>query len=292
MIVARTARRVLNRTPIKHMLLRILGRWRRTRAGVVLLSPRHVASCTFNYTLDVTARRRYCLLSEAEMRATRTSDTLFVFGAGKSLLDVSEDEWRRIEEHDTLSFSEFFRQSWIAPRYHMIGEIAQLRKFATQLTENPLFRDTILIVQRGWRAEDGNALLGRHLVAPGARVFRYTRTARGRYAPPSRSFVVGVVHGPNSVVSATNIAFLLGWRKIVLTGIDLYDKEYFWLPPGERRPTERLGVTASSTFTNAAEIVDMLGRWRPLFEAEGLRLEVYNPRSLLAGVLDVFAWPA
>jgi hypothetical protein len=99
-----------------------------------------------------------------------------------------------------------------------------------------------------------------------------------------------VVHGWNSSTSATNIAYLLGWKRIVLTGIDLYDKEYFWLPKGGRREIEKRGVVASSQFPNAPHIVEMLGRWREIMATEAISLEVYNPRSLLAEVLPVFSW--
>ena len=36
--------------------------------------------------------------------------------------------------------------------------------------------------------------------------------------------------------------------------------------------------------------VDMFARWRPLFEARGVRLMVHGESSRLAEVLDVFSW--
>ncbi len=36
---------------------------------------------------------------------------------------------------------------------------------------------------------------------------------------------------PGTLVDAVNVAYCLGWKEIVLVGIDLYDSRYYWLPP-------------------------------------------------------------
>ena len=76
----------------------------------------------------------------------------------------------------------------------------------------------------------------------------------------------------------------------MLTGIDLYDREYFYLPPGGSFPGEKPGYDAHSRFPGADATIEHFRRWRPLLEARGVELLVYNPRSLLAGTLDVFSW--
>lgn len=262
----------------------------RIRTTRDILRPSYVIPSTANYVLDRRTRRRYRVLNEEELRTSRSSDTVFVIGAGRSLTDISAEEWHRVGEHDTLSLSEIYRQSWLAPRYHMVGELTDIVEFARGVSENPLLSETTFLVQGGWRATVGNALLGRNLLAPETRVFRYRRVSRGRYAPPSTSFHDGVVHGWNSATSATNLALLIGWQRIVLTGIDLYNKEYFWLPPGVALPEEHPGLTAADPFPRGDDIVTMLGRWQEIVAPQGVRIEVFNPRSLLARELDVFAW--
>jgi len=79
----------------------------------------------------------------------------------------------------------------------------------------------------------------------------------------------------------------MGFRRIVLAGADYYDKQYFWLPPGETRPYEA-GVVATEPWSQADTVVDMMGRWGRVMAADGVELFVYNPRSLLARELPVF----
>ena len=253
-----------------------------------LLSPRSIRRNGALYVLDRLRRRSYRHLTEHELLATRAGDTAFVFGSGRSLLELTSDEWRRIGGHATISFSEFLRQRFVRADYHVVGEVHDVAEYAALLRDNPRYSDTIVLLQEGWRADDSNALVGRRLLSPGARVFRYRRTSRGRYSPPSRTFREGLVHGWNTSIGVTNFALLMGFRRIVLTGIDLYDKNYFWLDESELRPTVTTAVDAP--FPTAEPVVELFGRWRELLEPEGVELAVYNPRSLLARSLEVFRW--
>jgi hypothetical protein len=257
---------------------RRLGWWCRT-------APQCAAAAIRN----ARGRRAYVELSESELRATRTSDTVFIFGSGSSLKEIAANEWRAIAAHaNTISFREFPRQSFIRADYHVTAEVDDLDEYAARLRENPLYARTVFVVQSGWPAFSGNNLIGRRLLREGARLFRYRRIARGRYVPPSRAFRDGLVHGFGSVVGVVNFAYLMGWRTIVLAGVDMYDKRYFWLPADQMRPYEKPGLSVSSRFTGGDEITVMLGRWRAEFEAESVGLFVYNPRSLLATTLPVY----
>src|SRR5205085_2278734 len=82
-------------------------------------------------------------------------------------------EWKRIAEFDTISLREFPRQRWIRADYHLTGEVDILDEYAARLRDNPLYRDTIFVVMAGLQAHMGNELVGRRLLAPGARVFRF-----------------------------------------------------------------------------------------------------------------------
>ena len=89
-------------------------------------------------------------------------------------------------------------------------------------------------------------------------------------------------------MDVVNFALVLGWREIVIAGVDLYNKEYFWLPPGVARPDERPIFTADSRWFQADQMIETLRLWRQLVEPSGVRISVYNPRSLLAEAIPVY----
>lgn len=267
-----------------------MGLGSHARDALALASPAHVRAATGAWLRDRRGRGDYRLLDEDELRATRTSDTAFVFGSGRSLMDIDPAEWERIARCNTISLREFPRQQWVRADYHLTGEIDFLEPYAERIRANPRYADTVFVVQEGWRAVMGNDLVGRRLLPAGARVFRYHRRSRSRYEPPSTSFRRGLVHGFNSITDSVNFALVMGFRRVVLAGVDLYNKEYFWLPAGETRTYEKPGITAESLFTSSTPTIDLLGRWSQEVAARGVELAVLDPRSLLAGPLPVFSW--
>ncbi len=156
-----------------------------------------------------------------------------------------------------------------------------------RIRENPLYAQAVFVAQGGFMAERGNELVGRRLLPPGARLFRYHRSARGRYAPPSRTPRT-LVHGPNSIFDATNLGIALGFRRVVLAGADYYNKEYFWLAPGEKRSYEPEAVEVGREWGATPLILAMMRGWRRELTPDGVELSVWNPRSRLAEVLPVF----
>jgi hypothetical protein len=249
--------------------------------------------CALAQTKNLLNQHHYHLLSETELKATRISDTAFIFGSGYSINNITPAQWRYIAQHNTVSFREFPRQNFIRADYHITGEVDFLEPYAQHIRENLHYQNTIFIVQKGWSAYMGNNLIGKKLLLPNARIFRFRRIGRSQYIPPSNSFSTGIVHGFNSSLSVTNFAYLMGWKHIVLAGIDLNDKRYFWLKPDETRAYEKkgMGITYQSVFTNADQIVPLFEYWTKILSEERVQLYTLNPKSLLADVMPIYQIP-
>lgn len=255
-------------------------------------------------------RRRYRLLDEAALSASRRSETVYIFGSGASLNDISPAQWAHMAAADTFGFTAFIYQKWIPVRYHLIrggieGSLvwrAYAEEFAATLGGNPHFADAILILQGEYLAMFANQLLGYKLIRPDTRIFRY-RTARGG-GLPTLSFADGIRHNAGTLCDCVNAAACIGWRKIVLAGVDLYDSRYFWLPPDRTYGVDDAGLMSAAETTlrgrryderhNTAlnGIVQTLGQWRDYLDHERqISLSVLNPRSLLASVMPVHRLP-
>jgi hypothetical protein len=244
------------------------------------------------------ARRRYRLIDGQELRARRRSDTVYVFGSGASLNDISAAEWDAISRHDTFGFNWFVHQRFVRCDFHLIRGIPdtdfdrgvwkpQLDEYFGLIRSNPRFVDTVYCVQTGLRATNGNRALGHRLLPEGSSVFLWRTHTKRR--EPARSFADGLTHAHSTLSEVVNLAFLAGWHRIVLAGVDLYDRNYFWLPPGETRTVDvRRSADAANPHVQAATgLIDHLAAWNSAFERDGVQIEVLNPRSLLAGALPV-----
>lgn len=259
---------------------------------------------------DRAVTRRHRALGAESVRNLRRGSRAFVFGSGYSLNDIAPAQWRHIAAHQTVGFNAFVRQNWVRTDFHIVrgwGEGAgaefDWRRACGELggliDANPHYRDAVLIVQGDASAEVGNRLLGGGFLAPGRAVYRY-RTRRDRDLPTAR-LEDGLVHGNGTLCDAVNFAATMGWTEIVLVGVDLYDTRYFFLPPdrtlntdyrtGEIRVAEisdrgQRWDQPHSTFTNGA--VALFGRWTEELSARGVRLSVWNSRSLLRAIMPVY----
>jgi hypothetical protein len=260
------------------------------------------------WTRDRLRRRRYSLLDEAHVRASRRSERVFVYGSGASMNDIPEEEWSAMADHDTFGFNAFYWQQWIRVDFQLFrgGAYGVLRptlravEIAEAVRANPRFADTIFVMQDDYLGHFANFVVGGAYLPPGARLFRY-RTAAG-VGPPTRSFADGIRHAPGTLVDAVNCAYCLGWKEIVLVGIDLYDSRYYWLPPDKTLTYDSVAKTIVAGDVNlvrgnraadlhntvGAGIVELMDGWRDVLAGDGVRLSVYNPKSLLAEVLPVF----
>jgi hypothetical protein len=253
-------------------------------------------------------RHRYRELTTAQLVASRRSDTVFIFGSGYSLNAITAEHWSHIAAHDTFGFTAFTYQNWVRTDFHLIrggveGSLvwrAYAEDFCRTLNDNPRFADTTLILQGEYFAMFANQILGYGLIRPGTRIYRY-RTRRGEGAP-SLSFGDGIRHAAGTLCDAVNVAVCMGWPNIVLAGVDLYDTRYFWLPPDETygldpetgllnpAAVNHRGSTPADVHNTARNgVVRIMSEWRTFLERErGIRLSVFNPRSLLADVMPVY----
>ena len=248
-------------------------------------------------TLLISQRKtHYHELSVSELLKTKTSDTIFIFGSGYSLNTMSKKWWDLFSNHDTLGNNYFIRQQWIPIRYHFIREmennanefnknelITHVIEFTRELSSNPLFDNAVLFMQKDYYGYLSNLLIGNQLLDNKYNIFRY-RTWRGKHLP-TESFREGIPRSAGAIGACINIAYLMGWKNIVLVGVDLYDNRYFWLGYNEARDTRAVDLPHR---TVQRGVIEEMGKWRKKLLGRNVNLSVFNKKSLLTKVLPVF----
>lgn len=252
----------------------------------------------------------YVQMDKESLRASRKSHRVYVFGSGYSLNELTEAEWECISQHDTVGFNAFIYQDWVRTDFHLVrgwGEGANVHyawekevgELAKVMDRSCRYRETVLLLQDEYFAEVSRILVGEEMLKHGRRIGLY-KTARNK-TYPTASIDDGLTHLSGTLTDAVNLAFCLGWKEIILVGVDLYDTRYFWLQSdetiftesstGERRRSKvsdrgQRFNESHSTVTNG--VVREMKVWRQFMKERGVDLYVYNPKSLLAEVLPVY----
>lgn len=174
----------------------------------------------------------------------------------------------------------------------ILGRLAEMRAHIEDVRGNPRFDAVLWVIQGGWKGVNGNLLVGCRLLPSDTPILRYVNQAeRGAHVMPSNSFIKGVTHGAGTLTDAVNLAYLGGWRRIVLIGVDLYDSRYFAKGAWEDDPAWRASSDPAQTHRTAQfGIVNQMEAWQEWLTARGVGLYVQNPRSLLAQFLPIYDW--
>lgn len=240
----------------------------------------------------------------------RESDTLFVMGSGGSVNDISDAEWEKMERiGDVLSFNYFFRGEFVPIDYHIVREMKRgedpwswslvtseglLNEYCETLRSNECYEDcTYFVCNQNvtWRQmASQQAIWATYFwkYFEGERIVPYQN---GRAGTPGED-ISEVVHDGSTLTDAINIGYLLGYTNIVLVGVDLNDRNYFWLEDDEVRDVDRYreDVDAETEHSTARPMMNVIPRWRDYLERQGVSLYVENPESLLhaEGVLPTY----
>jgi hypothetical protein len=264
-------------------------------------------------------RARLKKLGISDVLARKKSDTVFVFGSGRSILNVTDEEWIKIGIHDTIGFSGSFQQDWVnldylllrgwvetvTPDKNSIVDVARdfIGKYDEHYKRNRL-SGTKLIVQEDYSASFCGALFALGFMERHAKDGYFGFTTYRFSKSPSLCFEWGLSHGKGTLCDAINFAYLGGWKNIVLLGVDLYDSGHFFLPKGMNEiwdsKEKRLvlsaqswrGLSVGDTHNTARNgVVDLVGEWATLFnKRSGVSIWTYNPLSLMQEKLPVYTF--
>lgn len=250
-------------------------------------------------------------------RYRRRSDTVFILGSGASIGDMTPEDFAEIAKHDSIAFNFWAVHSFVPsiyfiegisprPRYECFLEL--MRKRAAAYRDTPLVVEWKLWSARGNRIADlppdirHNAVYNVPWYMPVSSA-RQARTRLGawlrRYATRGER-LSNLVHHRATISTLIMFAWAMGWRRIVLCGVDLNDTRYFWevrpeayeepFPPNVETGSIHMTVDPSRTQKVYALAID---DWIRLLEQDVLRpdgvdLLVANPRSRLAEFLPVW----
>lgn len=283
----------------------------------IILNTKVFDACQLIYTqvklfaLSLFTVKNKQVLNFSNLEDAKTTDTVFVFGSGASLNNISKTEWKNIKQHDSIGFSGSFLLQKINFNYLILkawnetptGTIfweKDTQYVLDSIKTNKYLDNTIFLFPKGITATFTNRLIACKLWPTYKKFYLYSSDRFSQL--PNRDFKMGFAHGKGTLCTAINLAICLGYKKIVLIGVDLYDNRYFWLKANETlgwSDQEKRTIVTSKSFRGSSStanhntfnngIVQYIGNWAEFLKNEsGQELYCYNPKSLMCEVLPIY----
>lgn len=168
----------------------------------------------------------------------KTSNTLFILGSGPSINDISEDQWAHISSCDSIGFNWFLVHSHVPTYYHMELSKKDVDLFKECYEEKSLdFKKIPMIFNLHhlpdvFSASDFKYIENYFVSIP--RRFRHAKKQEMEEIIKYHYFFSNfkknniLIHYRGSLIIAITLGVLLGYEKIVLAGIDMFNNDYFF----------------------------------------------------------------
>lgn len=171
----------------------------------------------------------------------KTSDTIFILGTGSSVCEYTNDHWEEIERHDSLGFNDWILHDFTPT----IFGTEFLHKRQTQQILNMKeeeYKKTPIIFKSVWRRKkvspldlpeyvQDNLITFFDLTIPGETVeetkiaLKYLRKFGITNTSQSPKYILKKT---GSLIYYIMLAVRMGYKQIVLCGVDLNDSDYFF----------------------------------------------------------------
>lgn len=230
----------------------------------------------------------------------KSKDTVFIMGSGYSINDISKEEWEHFKQNgDIFSFNFFFKGNFVPIQYHLVREMKYFRSvlfnkdifksYCNNLFKNPHYKNSIFFILSDFKSPAANwSVFFLKLFKDKKICFYKNLKDRTLILPPSED-IKNMPHCSATLFDVINISYILGYKKIVLVGIDLYDRRYFWLGEKETHEGDLMrGANYSDIHNTARHVLEAMILWRDFFEKKGIKVYIYNPRSLLSDILPIY----
>jgi hypothetical protein len=194
-------------------------------------------------------------IAQSDVASKKRSDTLFVFGSGPTINDLSDHDFEFIRNHDSLGFNYFLVHDFVPDFYCYEAQPSREHYdfFCELLNMKSQYDGVSLIIQfqhfEGVGFDIGEMQPERrrtYFVAP----YRYKATnpsmlrvllrLRKAYSVIRPFHLGSVIHHGGSISYIVSMAYALGYKKIILLGVDMFNKEYFFTEKPDNQHKQRM----------------------------------------------------
>ncbi len=249
----------------------------------------------------------YELLSLDEVRERKRSDTLFILGSGPSIRRVRPDQWEYVGQHESFGIN-FSLLLDIVPTYHVVedGKVAWHRELTKRVLapRRQGLSPTIWFISNRHRRRLIHPRYTPELFPDPARVCVFQLPERlllERDRPFTAEDFEKSVRYRGTMSLVLYLAMQLGYKRIVLLGVDLHTPRHFFEDMEEMRAyVENVSRDQLDETLPFPVMIPKEGTFRPLDEylyalnelhlsRKGIELYVGNQDSMLCPRIPYFS---
>ncbi len=170
----------------------------------------------------------------------RKTDTVIFYGCGHSINDITREDYKILKQYDSVSLNWFMYHDFIVPRFYYRGENSGQvfgQKWKKLFNEKrDMYKNTTFLTKKDRHLDLRNVGVEQAYVLNFQPAFSktllkrlgpekaYKKCLKGFKIMPNKLYFFG----RSTVCPMMVLLYQMGYKEIVLYGIDLSDRRYFW----------------------------------------------------------------
>lgn len=221
----------------------------------------------------------------------KKSDTIVIFGAGRSLTELKDKDWNHLKQFDMIGFNLFIMQKWVSPTFMIVGDIrpekttgfyvksvsGAYQKYVDFL--NDRYKDTLFIVRNDQLKK----------LPEKFKKYKYTVVSKNNNAKVYGRTGFDQMHfNKSTLFSALDWVIKMKYSNVIFAGVDLYDYRFFWLDKNDLRvpgtPEEKPSWAkrrVNKKHPIVKKTLEFLKSQKKYLSSTGIKFYSYNHKSLI-----------
>ena len=174
------------------------------------------------------------------LKGHRKTDTVIFYGCGHSINDITREDWNILKQYDSMSLNWFMYHDFIVPTFYYRGENSGRifgQKWKKLFNEKRgMYKNTTFLTKKSKHIDLSNVgvkqayILNFHwgfskkLLKQKGPEKAYEKSLKGFKIMPDKLYFFG----RSTVCPMMVLLYQMGYKEIILYGIDLSDRRYFW----------------------------------------------------------------
>lgn len=223
---------------------------------------------------------------------------MFIFGSSFSINDITVSEWDEIRRKgSTMSFNMFYYADLVDIDYHVIREVIVAKNYLSRKSfselrrvNNKISRNRRFLKAKYFAMIDSfspGALLWYIFYGRRKCTYVYKNLFNRVASWPISESLEKIPHGGTTLFDCINISYILGYKEIVLVGVDLKDSRYFYLDYNESHWLSK-DVKPDTPHPTQTRVLLNIVEWNNHLKKQGVKLFSYSDSSLLRKILPIY----
>lgn len=250
-------------------------------------------------------------MSDLDIQKYKSSDTLFIMGSGASINDFQEQEWELIKKHDSMGINFWLIHDFV-PTYYMFEPTRDMQRLNTFLKLIELKTDDYkqipflvkdvehyshLNLSKFPDAIKPNLYVPYKFSLPGNNELSLTKSLKLTALLNLYKIKSLLLFKRASLSTAISFGFKMGYKEIVLCGVDLNNTQYFYentiyhhrnlpIPTSGQTGLIHKTLDPNEGSVNIQEVISVINRY--LLNSNGIKLYIGSKSSALYPMLPYY----